>query len=217
MAYDLDRFIEILESENRFEALQYVLGVIETEAVPFYEIYEKLLAPSLNEMQASGNEDDDIWHEHIRTAIILTIVENMYPYVIRSQNGTPGEGKSVVVFCPPDEYHSVGARMVKDIFTYLGYEAIFVGGNTPLRVLDAALTSREIDYLAISVSNPYHLISTRNMIEAIRKAHPEVKIILGGHAVKRFGERAKRLQADYIMTSFDELQALEGGSYETSL
>ena len=76
------------------------------------------------------------------------------------------------------------------------------------------MKSRKIDYVAISISNPYHLISTRNMIQDIRKIDADVKIIIGGNAVRRFGERAESLQADYIMTTFKELETLEKGAHD---
>lgn len=171
-----------------------------------------MLEPALNEMKQTGDEDTDIWNEHIRTAIIKTIVENTYSFVVKARSEVTPKNKTVVVFCPPDEYHTVGARMVTDVFYALGYDAVFVGGNTPLRVVNAGLNSRKIDYLAISVSNPYHLISTRNVIESIRKEFPNVKIIVGGHAVRRFGERAAKLNADFVLTTFDDLTRLEGGT-----
>lgn len=213
---NLQKFLEIVEKELRDDALVFILNLLEKEEMTFFEVYEEILGPSLNQMKSTGDPNIDIWNEHIRTSIIKTIVENCYHYVIRERHDIHAEknGKTVVVFCPPNEYHSVGARMVTDIFTYLGFTAVFIGGNTPFRVLEAGLKSRKIDYVAISVSNPYHLVSTRNMIQDIRRINPDVKIVIGGHAVQRFGERAQSLQADYIMTTFQELETLEGGKHD---
>lgn len=212
MKQTLQTFLGIVEKELRDDALLFILDLLDRKEMTFFEVYEEILGPSLNEMESTGDQNIDIWNEHIRTSIIKTIVENCYHYVIKERREIhAGNNKTVVVFCPPNEYHSVGARMVTDIFTYLGFEAIFVGGNTPLRVLEAGLKSRKIDYVAISVSNPYHLVSTRNMIQALREIDPDVKIIIGGHAVQRFGERAASLKADYIMTTFKELETLEKG------
>lgn len=215
MKENLRTFLSIIEKERRDEALLFVQDLLEKKEMTFFEVYEEILGPSLNEMEPTGNPNIDIWNEHIRTAIIKTIVENCYHYVVQERREIHAENrKTVVVFCPPNEYHSVGARMVTDIFTYLGFTAIFVGGNTPFRVLEAGLKSRKIDYVAISISNPYHLISTRNMIQDIRKIDADVKIIIGGNAVRRFGERAESLQADYIMTTFKELETLEKGAHD---
>ena len=206
----LEQFIEILNREDRSEALQFVLDILNQQEMTFLEVYEELLTPALNLMVPSGNETMDIWHEHIRTSIIKTIVENCYPYVIQARDAKRHHiDKTAVILTPPEEYHSLGARMVKDVFTYLGYDAIFVGGNTPLRVLEAGMKSRPIDYVVISISNPYHLVSTRNMIEAIRRSDSSVVIIVGGHALSRLGADASLLQADHVLQSFADLERLE--------
>lgn len=211
MHQELFEFLEILTAERRFEALQYILNLLDQKKYHFTKIYEEILTPALNGMQASGDENRDIWNEHIRTSIIKTIIENIYPYVISDRNlRSVTQGKQVVILTPPDEFHTIGARMVKDVFTYLGYDAIFVGANTPFRVLASGLLSRQIDYVAISITNPYHLVSTRNMIESIRQLNQNVQIIVGGHAIQKLGEKVALLRADFIMTDFESLKRLEG-------
>lgn len=210
-SYQMD-FISIIETENRYEALQFIIDKLESKKLSVLEVYEDILTPALNLMVPSDNENVDIWKEHIRTSIIKTIVENIYSYVLkeRAQNGKIN-GKTVAIFCPPEEYHNVGARMVTDVFTICGYEAILVDNNTPLRVIEAGMDIRRIDCFAISISNPYHLVATRNIIENIRKKDNVVKIIVGGNAIGRLGEHSKMLQADYTVTSLKELANLEGG------
>ncbi len=70
--------------------------------------------------------------------------------------------------------------------------------------------SRQIDYVAISITNPYHLVSTRNMIESIRQLNQNVQIIVGGHAIQKLGEKVALLRADFIMSDFESLKRLEG-------
>lgn len=206
----LSDFMEVIRSERRFESLRFVLDKLESGKVGILELYEEILTPALNEMVPTGVENVDIWKEHVRTSIIKTILENVYPYVIKEREAAgKSQGKTVAVLCPPEEYHDVGARMAADIFALSGYNAIFVGGNTPLRVVEGGLASGEIDYVAISVSNPYHLISTRNMIESIRAAHPGVKVVVGGNAIVKVGERSLQLGADYITHSLEEIGRLE--------
>lgn len=212
-------FLTIIETENRYKALQFVMDRLEKKELSVLEVYEEILAPALNLMVPTENENVDIWKEHVRTSIIKTILENAYPYVIKEkEEKSISINKTVAVLCPPEEYHNVGARMVTDILTILGYDAIFVDSNTPLRVIEAGMDIRKIDCIAISISNPYHLVSTRNIIEAIHKKDASVKIIVGGNAIKKAGAHADLLKADYIVTSLKELENLEGGtSHETSI
>jgi len=164
-------------------------------------------------MKSTGDEQVDIWKEHIRTSIIRTIIENSYSYVIRDCNEKYGvrSGKKIAVICPIDEHHELGARMITDYFVMLGYDAIYVGSNTPKEVFISGLKTQKLDYIAISISNPYHLISTRNTIARIREEDKNVKIIVGGNAISKLGEKVEILKADYYLTAFDDIISLAGG------
>lgn len=209
----LPDFIRILETEDRYDALRFILDLKQSQALSVLEIHRDLLAASLNAMTKTGDENIDIWKEHVRTSIIKTILENLLPFVIAERDAlaTP-KGKTVAVMCPPEEYHDVGARMATDILTIHGYETIFVGGNTPLRVFEAGLTSQPIDWIAISISNPYHLISTRNIIDSIRSHNHKIRIVVGGNAIEKLGDKADVLGADRVIHSLADLGNLEGGN-----
>ncbi len=216
----LMEFNEIIESENREESLKFIREILENRKLSVIEVYEQILTPSLNSMESTGDVQVDIWKEHIRTSIIRTIIENSYSYVIRDRDEKYGvrSGKKIAVICPIDEYHELGARMITDYFVMLGYDAIYVGSNTPKEVFISGLKTQKLDYIAISISNPYHLISARNTIARIREEDKNVKIIVGGNAISKLGEKAEILNADYYLTTFDDIITLAGGHIdETTL
>ncbi len=208
-----NEFKEIIEREDRLEALTFILGLLKNEKLSIVSIYEELLTPILNEMEETKNEDLDIWKEHIRSSIIHTIIENCYQDVMKQRDEKYGviSGKRIAVICPAEEYHQLGARMIKDYFTLLGYQAIFLGSNTPHRVFVAGLKSQNLDYIAISITNPYNLITTRNTIEHIRAIDDKIRIIVGGNAIKKLGDKAKILKADYYLTTYDDIIGISGG------
>lgn len=215
---DLKNFIEILVTENRMAALTFILDLKARKNLSILEIYEDLLTPALNSMSPTGDENIDIWQEHVRTSIIKTIIENMLPSLAGEVPSGAAAGNVVAVLCPPEEYHDIGARMAADILTLAGFETIFVGSNTPYRVFEAGLSARPIDYIAISISNPYHLVSARKIIDGIRKTHPKVRIIVGGSAILNHPDIAEVLKADYTAGSLRDLAKLEGGvSHEAGL
>lgn len=211
MNSDLAEFIGILENEDRIAALRFILELLDKKKYDVQAAYEQLLTPALNAMKPSGNENIDIWDEHVRTSMVKSIIENMLPYVMAERDAlaTP-KRKTVAVFCPPEEYHDIGARMATDILTIHGYDATLVGANTPLRVFQAGLQSCPTDYVAISISNPYHLIASRNIITSLRQSFPDTKIVVGGHAISKLDDNGV-LQADIVMKSLSELHNLEGG------
>lgn len=205
-------FIKILESEDRYLALTYVRELMENNTFTIVQVYEELLAPALNSMKTSGQEDLDILNEHKRTSIIKTIIENMYPYVVAERQAKRlVNGKTVAVMCPPDEYHDVGARMVSDVLNIEGYETVFVGANTPWKVFETVLEQTEIDMVAISISNPYHLVSTKRIIEGIRGMRPTMLVIVGGFAISKLDEPTKTLGADLALDSLTAISEMEGG------
>jgi len=206
-------FQEIIATEDRDASLEYVMDKLKNKEIGIIELYEEILTPTLNRMEISGDERVDIWKEHVRSSIIRTIVESCYPYVIMERDAKYGvkSVKNVAVLCPAEEYHEIGARMVTDYFTLLGYQTTFVGNNTPKEVLVTGIRSQHLDYVAISISNPYHMVNARNTIEMIRKENRNVRIIVGGNAVKKLGDKAKDLGADYYLTTFNDIIAIAGG------
>ena len=140
----LMEFNEIIESENREESLEFIREILENRKLSVIEVYEQILTPSLNLMESTGDIQVDIWKEHIRTSIIRTIIENSYSYVIRDRDEKYGvrSGKKIAVICPIDEFHELGARMITDYFVMLGYDAIYVGSNTPKEVFISGLKTQ---------------------------------------------------------------------------
>lgn len=206
-------FKAIIETEDRNQTLNYVLDKLNRGEISIISLYEELLTPVLRNMDLTGDEKVDIWREHIRSSIVKTVIENCFPYVIKERDAKYGvlSKKRVSIICPAEEYHEIGARMVADYFTLLGYQATFVGNNTPKEVFIKGIETENLDYVAISISNPYHLVSARNTIELIRKINKEIKIIVGGNAMLKLGEKAEKLDADYYMNTFDDIIAITGG------
>ena len=126
-----------------------------------------------------------------------------------------GAGK-VVVLCPTEEYHEIGARMVSDFFTLLGYTVTFVGANTPLDNIIAGIKQFDPKYVAISVSNFYNLSATRRTVSRLIKTRStsglKFKIIVGGHAFKTNLNEYKQMGADLQLQTFSDIKSLTGGA-----
>jgi len=209
-------FLQALDAEDRAACVEMALHRLDMGHTDVLALYLEVLAPALNEwVCGEGDADVCVWKEHVRTSIVRTVVEAAYPYVVKEavrRNLAKGKGARVVVLCPPDELHELGARMVTDFFTLAGYEATFVGASTPIEDFVAALRHIRPRYVAVSVTNPYNLIALRKLIERIRGKVPEgTRVIVGGRAVARDPELARRIGADMVMGTFDEIAALPGG------
>ena len=214
-----EEFRGLIEAEDKERAVSWAMEKIKSGSLKVVELYTKILAPALNGVDWC-NEDDRIciWKEHVRTSIVRTILELCYPVVLRERDDRCGGKieKCVLVLCPPNEYHEIGAKMVADFFTIAGFNTVYIGANTPKKAVIAAIELNKPDYIAISVSNPYHVLSIQSIIKAIRTNPdiPPLKVIVGGSAIKSVPELYKTIGADYHMETFDDICNLKKGKVE---
>lgn len=202
-----EEFSRILMSESKEEAVEYALSILIDGKLDVTKLYSDVLTPSLNNMYCLLSEKDVcIWKEHVRTAIVRTIVECCYPYVIAKRNDENAAKKgTAVVLCPPEEYHDLGARMVADYFTICGFDAVFVGGNTPYSDFYNAADKIQPKIIAISVSNYYNLVVTKKIIGELRRK-TDSKIIVGGYAFSMNRDNAAAVGADFFAESFEDIK-----------
>jgi methanogenic corrinoid protein MtbC1 len=208
-------FLKYLEEENKEKVLQFVQSKLRSGEIDIITLYNELLKPALNDMKCGGTEEFCIWKEHVRSSIIRAVIENCYTYLIKERDekyNAKANGEKVMVICPPEELHEIGLRMVADFFTLCGYDAIFIGANTPKRSFLSAIDFIKPKYIAISVTNYYNLVATQKIIAEIKKQkYKDFKIIVGGHAFKRNPEMYAKMGADLLLESFDDIRKLKGG------
>jgi len=205
------QFSILLEQEKKQQAYEFALELLQNGTINVIELYSDVLTPSLNHMQCSLQDKKMcVWKEHVRTAIVRTIVESCYPFVIKERDKLSIQNKgTAVVLCPPEEYHDLGAKMAADFLTICGYDVVFVGSNTPYEDFYNAVGTIKPDIIAISVSNYYNLVVTKKIIEDIRKkTKNDVKIIVGGYAFSGDLEKVKMVGADYYAETFDDIKAI---------
>lgn len=207
-------FVKDLEREDKKSCIDLVMDNLKAGKIDIPTLYAEVLTPSLKNMKFA---DEDagvvVWKEHVRSSIVRTIIESCYPYVVAQRKGQDN-GKAVVL-CPSEEYHEIGARMVADFFTLLGFEVTFVGANTPLDDVVAGIRHEKPKYVAISVSNFYNLVAARRTVEAIARSRREngdkFKILVGGGAFKKNPDLAKEMGADRLLQTYDDMVKLVKG------
>jgi MerR family transcriptional regulator, light-induced transcriptional regulator len=202
-------FSLILASEDKESALNYALMLLKEQKVGVVDLYTRVLGPALNKMTC---DDEDqrlcIWREHVHTAIIRTIVESCYPFVIDEKNRLNNGNKGIAaVLCPPEENHELGARMVADFLTICGFRTIFVGSNTPYADFLSGVELIAPKLIAISVTNYYHLVVTKKIVTELRaKMGDKVKIVIGGNAFDSNPDNVHAISADFYSKSFEDLK-----------
>jgi MerR family transcriptional regulator, light-induced transcriptional regulator len=211
-------FIEHLQQADKKWCVDRIQQMLSTGKIDITTLYDEVLTPALNGVELSPvDEGLRVWKEHERTAIVRTIIENCYPYVMKEREKRSGAavGEKVVIFCPTEELHEIGARMVADFFTLCGYEVTFIGANTPLGDILVGIGSVKPKYVALSVTNHYNLVAAGKAIESIIKLRKdtglEFKIIVGGRAFERNRELVGQMGADLFLSTLEDISKLTGG------
>lgn len=201
-----ETFMSLLKNEDRDQAIMYALKLIESKEMGIEELYQDLLAPSLYLFECEVKDEDIcIWKEHFRTSIIRTILESCYQYVLEESKDKKPIHQKIVVLTPSFEYHEIGAIMVSHYLRLEGFDAHYIGANTPKTEIISALRAYEPNFVALSVTNPYNIVVTKQITDEIKKFFPEVKIVLGGQAFKHTGAK-ESMNVDYILDTLDDIK-----------
>lgn len=195
-------FIKYLEKENKDKALIFILDLLQ-HGKTIQNVYETFLIPALKDFDCP-NQDEDIcvWVEHTWTSIIRTILEASYQFVIRDREKLIN--KKVLVVCPQEEYHEIGAIIANNYFSLVGFNSYYVGANTPTEDILKALNALKPDYVALSVTNYYNIVVTKRLTKLIRETYPTIKIILGGQAFKH-PDALDQVKYDYILKTYEDI------------
>lgn len=202
--------LSALQVEDKEKAVKLSLNALENKQVSVVELYEMILTPALASVIDEYKEDDElIWREHVRSGIIRTIIETAYPYVLAERKNKGENNDTVIVMCPEDEDHELGAKMVSDFFKLEGFNSVFVGARTPIQTILKAIEINQPKYLCISVTNYYHLVSVKKTIEKIKKeTKKDLLFVLGGRAINANPQAVVEVGADIHLENYEAIKNL---------
>lgn len=205
-----DEFMTLFEEFNKDECVRFALNGLNNNYFNIPDLYEKILGPALYAVDNCNNDDNDcIWREHVKTAIVRTIIESVYPYVIEIKRSIEPLNHKVVLVCPEKEYHEIGLRMMSDFFDLNGYESIFIGSNTPREQVCVAISQNNPKYVAIGITDFYLMFEAKKLISRIRLKHEnKIKIILGGSAFLNNPSAIFEIGGDLYLTSYNDIANL---------
>lgn len=189
------RYLDVLLAGNRSEACRLVLDALD-DGLPVKDVYLTVFEPVLVEV---GRR----WHarqlsaaqEHFCTATTQMAMSLMFPTLFNRPHVAP---RKVVVACVSGEQHEVGARMVSDFFEMAGWQAYYLGANTPTADVILYLRQVQADVLAISVTLTPHLGRVADVIRTARadETLAHVPILVGGYPFKQVPGLWQRMGAD---------------------
>jgi len=101
--------------------------------------------------------------------------------------------------------------MITDSLLLLGYDAYFIGANTPQREILIAIVHFEPDLVCVSVTNYYHLTKLHQLLEEVRTVEvlKHCTCVVGGYAMHDSSGVKYQLKADEYVKSFKDLKAVK--------
>ncbi len=209
-----ENLLTSLQEENKEKALNLCLAALKEKSITIVDLYQSVLSPALNHVIEEYPHDEDlIWREHVRSGIVRNIVEAVFPYVLEERDKFAEANKgNVIVMCPEYEDHDLGARMISDFFTIVGFNSTFIGAKTPIKTILKAVEIISPKYLCISVTNYYNLISVKKTIESIKSSSDKnITFLLGGSAFISNPNDYIKAGGDYLLNSFQDIEKLSKG------
>lgn len=166
--------------QDRDGALLVSLQRVESGALSIPELYD-ILTEFLVEVGAAWQRGEtSVWQEHFATAVVRTIIEACHPLI--AQRAAPGNGKTVLLATPPEEYHDLGLRMIADRFELAGWTAHLLGASLPETELASAVTALGADAVVLSASTHFHRLALKPYVDGLLADHPGLRIWVGGAA-----------------------------------
>jgi methanogenic corrinoid protein MtbC1 len=177
---------ESVQSLDRRAAVTVALRAVAENRITLADLYAQVLSPYLTSIGTSWRHGSErVWQEHFASHTVRTIVEALYPAVLAEAAKAAKRPDCVLLACPPREQHELGLRMLADRFEMAGYRAVFLGADTPVEEIVAAARSVRATMVALSVSTVFERVELHEFVDAIKRALPGVRILLGGAAFAR--------------------------------
>jgi methanogenic corrinoid protein MtbC1 len=174
---------EALAAHDKATAVRTAVEAVESGVISIPVLYRDVLTRILADTGAAWQTGKtSIWEEHLASATVRTIVEIVYPGVLKAKAGVAPAGRSVLLACPPEEGHDLGLRMVSDRFDMAGWTTYFLGPDTPVEEIADAARRLAVDAVVMSSSTHFHRVAVRHAVDALKRELPGVDIWVGGPA-----------------------------------
>jgi methanogenic corrinoid protein MtbC1 len=204
-----EKYLNYLLTGRRREAADLVGSVLD-KGVDLKRIY-------LDVFQKTQHKVGRLWmrneitvaQEHYCTASTQSIMALMYPRLFEGERN----GRVAVATCTSGELHELGIRMVADFLELEGWDTYYLGANMPDEDVVSAVSERNADILAVSVTMPYNVNLVEKLIESVRRESGTagVKIVVGGYPFSIDSELYRSVGADGTARDAEEALAVIDG------
>jgi methanogenic corrinoid protein MtbC1 len=170
-------FLDALISGNHSLCFDLVNSYL-IKPISIMELYENIFKKAMYDVGKLWEYNKiSVATEHMASAIVESIMSHLYFEIISKETKRK---KTVIATCVENEFHQIGIKMISDLFEMNGWNANFLGANTPTSELLSFIKHTKPDLLSISLSLYFNLIGLERMIQKVQKEFPDLTILVGG-------------------------------------
>jgi methanogenic corrinoid protein MtbC1 len=141
------------------------------------DIYLFVFQPVLREVGRLWHSNQiGVAQERYCTTCTQFTMSQLYPRIFSVRRN----GLRMVAASVAGDLHEIGLRMVSDFFEMEGWDAFYLGANTPISCILQQVAERSPQVLAISATMTFHLHTVAELIAATRTAGNAPRILVGG-------------------------------------
>lgn len=189
-----ERYVEALLAPDVRRARAMIADAVEAGA-EVRAVYLEVLTPALHEVGRLWAEARiGVGEEHLATAVTQSVMARLGP-LLRDRS-RPARGQAIVVACPGQEMHGLGAQMVTDFLEGDGWDVLPLGPYAPPDVIVAAARERAPVAVALSAAMPDYLGQMRETCAGLHKLERPPFVLVGGQALARVSDPVAELGAD---------------------
>ncbi len=196
-----------LRAHDREGVVRAVLAAVES-GLAIEDLHTHVLEPFLASIGRGWQEGRTaVWEEHLIVGALRTAIEALYPKVLERKAQVDAIPVTVAFFCPPDETHDVGLRMLVDRFDLRGFRTVYVGAATPVDEMVRCVRSTGASVVCLSASTHFQRSALRQVTERLRESLPGVRLVAGGPAFAHSAAGWEEYTVDSVDGLLDELAA----------
>ncbi len=163
----------LLQAGDKPAAVRMAVQAVTGDRLSIEALYRDVLTPLLVDMGAAWQAGRiAVWQEHLASAAVRTIVEILYPGVLKARAAAEPAGRKALLACPSQETHDLGLRMVSDRLDMAGWTTYFLGADSPAPQIVEAARRLEVDAVVISSSTHFHRVALRLFVNELKRELP---------------------------------------------
>lgn len=155
------------------------------EGMTVPQLYQWVIAPAMYEVGELWRKGAlTVADEHLATALTHRVLAALRPQLGAGPDRVEpvAERGRVMVAAIQGEQHALGLRMAADVLEDAGFHTIYLGADVPTEALLQAISTLSPDLLALGVTMPELAPRLREVTDAVRRAHPQLTVLVGGQA-----------------------------------